>query len=73
VAVVASFLLNYLAQFWEPARRVAFLGMLRYYRPLTILRDGAWPMRDMSILVGAALVLWTIAGLIFSRRDLSTL
>jgi ABC-type transport system involved in multi-copper enzyme maturation permease subunit len=73
VVVVASFLLNDVAQFWDPARRVAFLGMLRYYRPLTILRDGTWPLRDMSILVGAALILWSTAGLIFSRRDLSTL
>jgi ABC-type transport system involved in multi-copper enzyme maturation permease subunit len=73
VVVAASFLLNYLTQFWEPARRVAFLGMLRYYRPLPILRDGAWPLRDMSALAGAALILWTAAGLVFSRRDLSTL
>jgi ABC-type transport system involved in multi-copper enzyme maturation permease subunit len=73
VIVLASFLLNYLAQFWDPARRFAFLGMLRYYRPLMILRDGAWPLRDMSILIGAALVLWTMAGVIFRRRDLSTL
>jgi hypothetical protein len=73
VVVVASFLLNYLAQFWDPARRVSFLGVLRYYRPLAILRDGAWPLRDMSILLGAALILWSAAGVIFSRRDLSTL
>ena len=52
---------------------MAFLGVLRYYRPLTILRDGAWPLRDMSILLGAALILWITAGAIFSRRDLSTL
>jgi ABC-type transport system involved in multi-copper enzyme maturation permease subunit len=71
--VVFSFLLNYLAQFWEPARRVAFLGVLRYYRPLFILRDGAWPLRDLAVLLGSAGVLWTVGGWIFARRDLSTL
>ncbi len=71
--VIASFLLNYLAQFWEPAHDVAFLGMLRYYRPLYILRDGTWPWRDMSVLLGAAGVLWITGGIIFARRDLSTL
>lgn len=72
VLVLASFLLNYLAQFWEPARRVSFLSILSYYRPLFILRDGSWPWRDMVILVSAALALWLAAGFVFSRRDLST-
>lgn len=70
--VVISFLLNYLAQFWEPARRVSFLGMLRYYRPLFILRDGAWPTRDLAVLLGSGAVMWSVGGWIFSRRDLST-
>lgn len=73
VLVVASFLLNYLAQFWEPAIDVAFLGMLRYYRPLFILRDGTWPLRDIAVLMGVAALLWISGGIIFSRRDLSTL
>jgi ABC-type transport system involved in multi-copper enzyme maturation permease subunit len=73
VIVVASFLLNYLAQFWEPARNLAPLGMLRYYRPLYILRDGSWPTRDLFILLSAGAILWTAAGLIFAQRDLSTL
>ena len=71
--VVASFLLNYLSQFWQPAQDIAFLGMLRYYRPLFILRDGTWPLRDMMVLLGAGAVLWIAGGVIFSRRDLSTL
>jgi hypothetical protein len=73
VIVVASFLLNYLAQFWEPAQKFAPLGMLRYYRPLFIFRDGAWPWRDIVILLGAGALLWITGGIIFARRDLSTL
>lgn len=70
--VLASFLLNYLAQFWEPAESVSFLGLLQYYRPLFILRDGAWPVRDLAVLGALIAGFWIAAGLIFSRRDLST-
>jgi ABC-type transport system involved in multi-copper enzyme maturation permease subunit len=73
VLVVASFLLNYLAQFWEPAKHLAPLGVLRYYRPLFVLRDGTWPLWDMTALLTAAATLWTAGGLIFARRDLSAL
>jgi ABC-2 type transport system permease protein len=72
VILLASFLLNFLAQFWELAERLAFLGLLHYYRPLFILRDGVIPWRDMGILVAVAAVLWTAAGITFSRRDIST-
>jgi hypothetical protein len=68
VFVLASFLLNFLAQFWEPAKRVEFLGILRYYRPLFILRDGSWPVRDLVVLLSVAIVLWVSAGLILARR-----
>jgi ABC-2 type transport system permease protein len=73
VLVIASFLLNYLAQFWKPADNLSFLSVLSYYRPLPVLHDGIWPRRDMLILLSAAAVMWTAGGIIFSRRDLSTL
>jgi ABC-2 type transport system permease protein len=70
--VVASFLINYLAQLWKPAERLSVLSVLTYYRPLFILRDGAWPSKDLAILGGTALVTWSAAGWTFSRRDLAT-
>jgi ABC-2 type transport system permease protein len=72
VMVVASFLLSYLSQLWRPAEQVAFLSFMQYYRPLFVLRDGAWPWRDIGVLTGAAAVLWGAGGVVFSRRDLST-
>jgi ABC-2 type transport system permease protein len=73
VFVLASFLLNYLAQLWEPMERLGFLSALRYYRPLFILNDGAWPGRDVAVLGASAAVLWGAAGVAFARRDLSTI
>ena len=43
--VLASFLLNFLAQTWEPARRLAFLGLLEYYQPARVLEHGPAALR----------------------------
>jgi hypothetical protein len=71
--VLASFLLSYLAQFWAPAERLSFLSILKYYRPLAVLHDGNWALADMAVLLGAGGALWAAGGVVFARRDLSTL
>ncbi len=72
VLIVTSFLISYLEQFWEPARVAAWFSVMSYNRPLYILRDGAWPVRDLCVLYGAAAVLWSSAAWWFTRRDLCT-
>lgn len=72
VLLLASYLLNFLAQFWEPAQNVSFLGVLDYYRPLFVLRDGTVPWSDIGILLGVAAVMWVAAGIVFTRRDVCT-
>lgn len=71
--LLASFLINFLAEFWTPAKQVSFLSVLTYYRPLYILRDGTPRWSDIAILAGAGGALWAAAGVVFHRRDLSTL
>lgn len=71
--VLFAFLLNYLAPFWEFAQQLSFLSILHYYVPLTVFRDGSWPLPDMAILLAIAAFFWTCGALVFSRRDLSTL
>ncbi len=70
--LLTSFLLNFLAQFWNVAERLSFLGLLNYFRPLFVFRDGTVPWHDMSVLAGTAIVLWIAAGIVFSRRDVCT-
>jgi len=68
--LLASFLLNFLAQFWSPAERMSFLGLLHYYRPLLCVQTGEWPLGDIAALVGIAACCW-LAGLWwFARRDI---
>lgn len=72
IILLASFLLNFLGPFWDVADRLSFLGVLDYYRPMVILRDGIVPWRNMAVLLTVAVVLWTAAGVIFNRRDICT-
>ncbi len=70
--LLASFLLNFLAQFWEPAQRVAFLGMMHYYRPAAILQRGTLPWGDLMVLGALAGVAWTAGMELFARRNIAT-
>lgn len=70
--LLASFLLNFLAQLWQPAEKLSFLSVLNYYRPMLILRDGGWPTMDLAVLTGLSTTLWIIGGLCFARRDICT-
>ncbi|MEX2219375.1 MAG: ABC transporter permease subunit [Phycisphaerales bacterium] len=70
--VVTSFLVNYLAQLWEPARRFEYLSVLRYYRPLLTMRDGAWPLGGIAVLLAIGAAFWAAGAAIFARRDLTT-
>ena len=45
-------------------------GYLHYYRPVDVVRDGRWPVRDLCLLGTVAVVFWTIGLLIFRRKDI---
>jgi ABC-type transport system involved in multi-copper enzyme maturation permease subunit len=70
--LIFSFVLNFLVQFWAPARAVAFLSVLNYYQPLPLVRSGDWPLGDMIALLAFGAVFWTAGGLWFARRDICT-
>jgi ABC-2 type transport system permease protein len=69
--LVASFLVNFLEPFWNPAReQLRFLGILNYYRPFIIVRDEAWPVWNLAALLGSAVVLWCVGLWRFCTRDI---
>jgi hypothetical protein len=70
--VLASFLLNFLAQFWAPARTVQFLGILSYYTPARVLSSGELPLRDVMILCGVGALAWAAGGDVVARRSICT-
>ncbi|MCP3902137.1 MAG: ABC transporter permease subunit [Planctomycetes bacterium] len=70
--VLASFLLTFLAGFWDPAQNLAFLSVLDYYQPAEILRSGTWPWKDFAVLFGFGLITWLVGDVITARRSLCT-
>ena len=70
--LLASFLLNFLAQFWEPAKTVSFLSIMEYYRPALIIKSGSFPWKDVSVLLSVTLVAWLAGGIVFRRRSICT-
>ncbi len=70
--VLASFFLNFLGQFWEPARQLSFLGVLHYYQPFAILQNDLWPLGDMAILTAFGTLSWLAGGIVLARRNICT-
>jgi hypothetical protein len=70
--VLASFLLNFLAQFWVPAKQVAFLGVMQYYQPAQILQSGTLSLRDIAVLLSVGVSTWLVGGEVLYRRSIAT-
>ena len=67
--LLASDLVNLLAQFWDAIRSISFLGFLHYFRPLPVVRSGSLPWGDIGILMAVAVVMWAVGLRHFCRRD----
>jgi ABC-2 type transport system permease protein len=70
--LLISFLLNFLAQFWEPAKSVSFLSVMEYYRPAFIIQSGSFPWSDVSTLTLIGGISWILGGIIFRQRSVCT-
>ncbi len=70
--VLASYLLNFLAQIWAPARLVAWASFSHYYQPARAFLTGAAPWRDVLVLGLAGAALWTLGALVWARRSVRT-
>lgn len=68
--LVTSFLLNWLAMFWERAQMLAHFAVLHYFQPFAVVRDGRYPAGDIAVLLAVAAVTWTIGGFVFARKDI---
>ncbi|MCZ6597289.1 MAG: ABC transporter permease subunit, partial [Planctomycetota bacterium] len=71
--VLASFLFNFLAQFWAPAERVVFASFVHYYQPAAVMLQGAVPIRDIAILLAWGGVAWALGYVVWRRRSVLTI
>ena len=70
--VLLSFLLNFLTQLWPPARAIGFLGLLEYHQPLAVASGGGWPVGNLAVLLGVAVLTFVSAAWVLGRRDVCT-
>lgn len=70
--LLLSFLLNFLAQFWPPAKTVSFLSVMEYYRPAMIIQENQFPTYDVTVLCLITATAWTAAGIRLSKRSICT-
>lgn len=68
---LATFLLDYVARAWQPAESVAWLSPFRYYSPFELLMGSALPAKNLLVLAGIAASGFSLAYVLFSRRDIS--
>ncbi len=67
---LASYLVDYLARFWNPARSVNWLCPFHYFNALDLVSSGTLPRRDICVLGVVAASGICLAYLLFERRDL---
>jgi len=71
--LLASFLLNFLAQFQDWAKIISpWLSVMEYYRPAIIIQTGLFPWGDVGVLLALAAVLWVAGGVTFRMRSVCT-
>ncbi len=70
--VLVSFLLNFLAQFWEPADAVAWLSVMEYYRPAITIQTGEFAWADVITLLSVSTVAIALGGEIVAHRSICT-
>ncbi|MEY3175051.1 MAG: hypothetical protein RLZZ436_2965 [Planctomycetota bacterium] len=70
--LLASFLVNFLAQFQTWAKQVSWLSMMEYYRPAIVIQNDAFPLADIAVLLAIAAATWTAALAVICRRSICT-
>jgi hypothetical protein len=71
--VLVSYLVNFLSQFWAPARHVVAASFVHYYRPADVFLRGELAWHDLVVLAVAGVVLWSAGRLVWCRRSVLTI
>ncbi|MFO0973944.1 MAG: hypothetical protein U1A27_10975 [Phycisphaerae bacterium] len=68
--VLASMLILFLSSFWKLPAPILRACLFHYYQPLPLIRSNGWPIGDVLVLLGVALVAWSAGLAWFVRRDI---
>ncbi len=67
---LVSVTLNFIGPFIQPIQRLRFMGLLHYFRPVDIVQTARWPIQSCLVLLGIAIICWTIGTISFCRKDI---
>jgi ABC-2 type transport system permease protein len=70
ILALTTYLLDYLARAWRPARAVGWASPFRYYNPLEMVRGEPLAIENLVVLLSTAAAGFAVAFICFSRRDL---
>jgi ABC-2 type transport system permease protein len=70
ILALGSFLFDYVARVWNPAKTFAWISPFHYYNPLTLLMSQSFPLRHVLVLVGVGAIGSVAAWVVYSRRDI---
>jgi ABC-2 type transport system permease protein len=70
ILAFTSYVIDYLARVWAPARWVSWLSPFHYFNAADMIAGAKPPSRDLLVLCCASLAATVLAALRFSRRDL---
>ena len=68
---LTAYLTDYIGRAWKPAESVAWLSPFRYYTPFELVMGSALPVKNLLVLGGIAAAAFTLAYVLYSRRDIS--
>lgn len=68
--VFATFVLDYVGRFWEPAFGASRLSPFHYFSPFPLIGGLPLPLSDVAVLLGLAVVATGVAALAYASRDL---
>ena len=72
-AILVCFdLIDYISEFWVPAKSLACFTTWHYYQPLQILNNPGWPWINMLVLLTLGLITYTLSYTTFRNRNICT-
>ena len=69
--LVAMYLLDVISKIQPDLGWIGQLSLMHYFRTTPIVDSGSWPLSDVAVLVGVAVLGWAAALWLFRQRDLA--
>lgn len=70
ILVLLMYFVDFICNIWEQAADWGFVSFFHYYKPGAIVLDKVPPLDNFAVLIALSVMLYTLAGLLFQKRDI---